>query len=734
MHKLFKHAGGRHTPSAEHNKPLPEPVVDPDEGKTPIGELVIIPIQGRDLPNRERFGKQDPFILFKLGNVSKRSSTDVRGGQRPRWNDEQINILMYQSDAKDATSLYVSCMDEDHQKNDLIGDCVINLAKVLERGEHDDWFELKYRGREAGELMLQLTYYSRDPQHPTNRLNRPGSELPIKRPIHPTSAKPAKVEPQYATSDPKPAVTSAEDGAVYKPPVVVSEPYAPHPYQAQAGYPYATVTQGSIPVAGRPVSPAGRPFSPAGRPVSPAGHYVGHHTPHITPNNSYAQQHQEQPYPNNGYPAYPPIASQGAYADPSKRLSGQGYPPASYPTNQGYPPQGGYPPQISGGYSPFNSGGYPPQNQGGYPPQNQGGYPPQNQGGYLPQNQGGYQPQNQGGYQPQNQGGYPPQNQGYPPQNNGGYPPQGGPPPGYPFAASNVYPPSSNSGSGYPQQQQQQQPRPPQDTGSALNTLPGAYPESNPHGNRGSELSGHKQSVNHGETFSNNQEPARDRSEQSRRREGLIRHDDNTRSKQAYTRIKTRTRSQSGSERSSPTDERVSSRAATSPTSVLASMPPPPPSLSDAAASLLLLEPAEEKKTESDVELEEVVRVKLGSDPVSEPVPVPAPSAQGAGSPESLTPVDRQQKKRDSQDQHDLQKAKEDAKIEALKATILELQTEEQALIKKLRGEGSAKEIIDRHIQKLHEYNEIKDVGQCAELEGTTIRKQYESYGLDPTD
>ncbi|KAG0331509.1 hypothetical protein BG000_010829 [Podila horticola] len=500
MHKLFKHAGGRHTPSAEHNKPLPEPVVDPDEGKTPIGELVIIPIQGRDLPNRERFGKQDPFILFKLGNVSKRSSTDVRGGQRPRWNDEQINILMYQSDAKDATSLYVSCMDEDPQKNDLIGDCVINLAKVLERGEHDDWFELRYRGREAGELMLQLTYYSRDPQHPTNRLNRPGSGMPTKRPIHPTNAKPTQVEPQQVTSEPKPTVTSAGDGAVYKPPVVVSEPYASHPYQPQAGYPYATVNQGSVPVAGRPVSPACRPVSPAGRPVSPAGHYVGHHTPHITPNNPYAP-HQEQPYPNNGYPAYPPVSSQGAYADPNKRLSGQGYPAVGYPPNQGYPPQqGGYPPQINGGYPPFNNGGYPPQNQGGYPPQNQGGYLPQNQGGYPPQNQGGYTLQSQGGYPPQNQG-YSPQNNGYPPQNNGGYPPQGGAPAGYPFAASNMYPPSSNSGSGYPQQQQQ--PRPPQDTGSALTTLPGAYPESNPYENRGSELSGHKQSVNHGDTFSN---------------------------------------------------------------------------------------------------------------------------------------------------------------------------------------------------------------------------------------
>ncbi|KAF9120701.1 hypothetical protein BGW39_011174 [Mortierella sp. 14UC] len=122
MHKLF-HGGRTHTPG-HINKPLPEPLVDPDEGKNPIGELVIVPIQGRDLPNRERFGKQDPFILFKLGNVSKRSSTD-------------INIKMYQSDAKDATSLYVTCLDEDHQKNDLIGDCVVNLQKVLDYGEHD---------------------------------------------------------------------------------------------------------------------------------------------------------------------------------------------------------------------------------------------------------------------------------------------------------------------------------------------------------------------------------------------------------------------------------------------------------------------------------------------------------------------------------------------------------------------------------------------------------------------
>ncbi|KAI8349862.1 hypothetical protein B0O80DRAFT_142195 [Mortierella sp. GBAus27b] len=90
MHRLLHiQGGGRNHPQPGLNKPLPEPLVDPDEGKTPIGEVVIVPIQGRDLPNRERFGKQDPFILFKLGNQSKRTSTDIRGGQRPRWKDDQ---------------------------------------------------------------------------------------------------------------------------------------------------------------------------------------------------------------------------------------------------------------------------------------------------------------------------------------------------------------------------------------------------------------------------------------------------------------------------------------------------------------------------------------------------------------------------------------------------------------------------------------------------------------------
>ncbi|KAF9570515.1 hypothetical protein EC968_001737 [Mortierella alpina] len=510
MHKLF---GGRHHSPPKINKPLPEPLVDPDEGKTPIGDLTIVPIQGRDLPNRERFGKQDPFILFKLGNVSKRSSTDVRGGQRPRWKDDQINILMYESDAKDATSLYVTCLDEDHQKSELIGDCVINLAKVLEHGEHDDWFELSYKGREAGELMLQLTYYSHDPKHPTSRMNRaaPGTPIPAngtapaRRPIHPTSGPAKVVSPSVSSATPTaPAAATSlhtDGGPVYQPPAR-TEP-APS----------------AVLVAG--VHPPGVRMSPVGQ-----GSYNIAQVSQFSPGNTLGQQ-QYQYATMSGFPGYAsPIPGPYPPVDPNKRLSlpnqlqppqqqlppGQMYPPVAYPINNnisgGYPPQqlhtvNGYPPQQWGLHSNNSNGQnlYPPTINGGYPPRQ--GYPPINNNLYPP---GIPQPASSLSTSLPSTGLYPPV--------------------GYPFAASNLYPPTNTSG--YPPsnpQQAQQGPSAgfspgnssmsvPSSSVQSLATsapsatpLPGSWPgafsgASSPITGNNSGLSGHKQSVNHGQSTS----------------------------------------------------------------------------------------------------------------------------------------------------------------------------------------------------------------------------------------
>ncbi|KAG0250322.1 hypothetical protein BG011_008485 [Mortierella polycephala] len=524
MHKLFNH-GGRHHPPAHINKPLPEPLIDPDEGKTPIGELVIVPIQGRDLPNRERFGKQDPFVLFKLGNVSKRSSTDIRGGQRPRWKDDQVTIIMYESEAKDATSLYVTCLDEDHQKNDLISDCVINLAKVLEQGEHDDWFPLTYKGREAGEIMLQLTYFSHDPTHHTNKMNRaphtpvPHSGAPLRRPIYPNSGParrptptPSPPPPQTSSAAPAPASTQ-DDGPVYRPPAVTGPALVP---PATPAYPY-----------GGRVSPSGQ--NPYGTQMAP---------------NAPFNQHQQfppgaSPYATvNGYSGIQNPNPAAEMYDPNKRLSLQSQQQQQQQQQQLYPPVG-YP---GNGNINNNAMGYPPQfnTTNGYPPQqNNGmatGYPPQN----FNNNNNNTMNNTMNGYPPVQFHG-----QGYPPITGGLYPPTipqpmqassaptGGfyPPVAFPFVASNLTPPSA-SGGGYPPQPAQSRPIPVPPSGNnattavsqssglsapAVTTLPGSWPGSFPGSNNtynnntdnnsntgtfGSSLGGHKQSVSHGQSTS----------------------------------------------------------------------------------------------------------------------------------------------------------------------------------------------------------------------------------------
>uniref|UniRef100_A0A672J041 DNA repair protein SWI5 homolog n=1 Tax=Salarias fasciatus TaxID=181472 RepID=A0A672J041_SALFA len=59
--------------------------------------------------------------------------------------------------------------------------------------------------------------------------------------------------------------------------------------------------------------------------------------------------------------------------------------------------------------------------------------------------------------------------------------------------------------------------------------------------------------------------------------------------------------------------------------------------------------------------------------------------------------------------------------------------------IAQLEAEGYKVEELDHHIDMLHEYNDIKDIGQTllgriAALRGTTTRDLYTHFGLDLDD
>ncbi|KAI8637197.1 C2 domain-containing protein [Parasitella parasitica] len=113
------------------------------------GELVVVALKAVSC-------KQDPFCLFRVGDVVKRTKTDYGGGLYPIW-DDQVNIPV----AAGQRQLHVQVFDKDTKPNNLMGDGVVDLAKVLRDKEHDGYFPLQMCGRPTtGLIYLELTFYS----------------------------------------------------------------------------------------------------------------------------------------------------------------------------------------------------------------------------------------------------------------------------------------------------------------------------------------------------------------------------------------------------------------------------------------------------------------------------------------------------------------------------------------------------------------------------------------------
>ncbi|XP_022084188.1 DNA repair protein SWI5 homolog isoform X2 [Acanthaster planci] len=73
--------------------------------------------------------------------------------------------------------------------------------------------------------------------------------------------------------------------------------------------------------------------------------------------------------------------------------------------------------------------------------------------------------------------------------------------------------------------------------------------------------------------------------------------------------------------------------------------------------------------------------------------------------------------------------------VEQLQQTANELQVE----IVALTNEGYREEELQTHIEKMHEYNELKDTGQMllgkiALVKGVTTKDLYEQFSLDLSD
>lgn len=215
-----------------------------------IGTLVVIVDRAKNLPNRKTIGKQDPYCAARLGKEAKKTETDRRGGQTPRWygqflvyrdiarsyantkhRDQELRFTVH--DSPDYYQLKVSVFNDD-KKTDLIGETWVNLQEVVipGGGQNDLWHNLNCKGKYAGEVRIEITYYdSRPKQEKPEKVRNAGAngvvaeegrdslrgprqqKAPVKRRPLPSDPVTGAPPPQIDNSPPRP----------YLPPTAIPE-------------------------------------------------------------------------------------------------------------------------------------------------------------------------------------------------------------------------------------------------------------------------------------------------------------------------------------------------------------------------------------------------------------------------------------------------------------------------------------------------------------------------------
>ncbi|ORY63684.1 C2 domain-containing protein [Leucosporidium creatinivorum] len=189
-----------------------------------LGTLIVVVLRAKNLTNRVRIGKQNPYCTVTYGLNKKRTETIERGGQQPTWDSEfrfellrderdqlggdganalvnkhggvmpmaaaseQAKLQAAQASASTTSSngkrvLKLACYADDVKDPKLVGEGVLELEETIKKGAFDDWVKLERKGRYAGEIYLELTWYSSDPpperppqrQEPLGAYGGPGS-------------------------------------------------------------------------------------------------------------------------------------------------------------------------------------------------------------------------------------------------------------------------------------------------------------------------------------------------------------------------------------------------------------------------------------------------------------------------------------------------------------------------------------------------------------------------------
>ncbi|KAI7938591.1 hypothetical protein MJO28_014170 [Puccinia striiformis f. sp. tritici] len=245
----------------------------------PLGTLIVVVLKARNLPNKQRIGKQDPYATCTYLSHRKRTKTDKRGGQHPVWDDElRFDIYDNPKDAMASASvsttatggivpvkstappigsagsagvkeLRVAVFADDPRDPNLIGEGKVDLTETLKKGEFDDWVTVTNKGKYQGEVYLEMTFYSAKP--PPEKIHTPTG--PSRAGVFEASSPGSGLRPTQAVASGSPVNEKRAQSPLCMPVKKINP--ATVPVALRAGRPMSgPISTGHLPLPGEPSS------------------------------------------------------------------------------------------------------------------------------------------------------------------------------------------------------------------------------------------------------------------------------------------------------------------------------------------------------------------------------------------------------------------------------------------------------------------------------------------------
>ena len=115
------------------------------------GDLRVQIVEARLIRDTETFGKMDPYVVCETRMQRIRTKTMEDAGKEVQWPDEFMQIdVKYVGD-----DLHLAVLDENVTDSDVVGDAIIKLSSLCVNNGIDEWFEIQYKGKKAGDVHLK---------------------------------------------------------------------------------------------------------------------------------------------------------------------------------------------------------------------------------------------------------------------------------------------------------------------------------------------------------------------------------------------------------------------------------------------------------------------------------------------------------------------------------------------------------------------------------------------------